>query len=897
MANPDIRIRLSAEGVAEVVAALRKVQTEADKTGKGTAAGVGLANKALGEMKGLLKGLFPLLGITGAVLGLATLAKNAFRSADAMEKLSQKTGLAVETLSILSSTAKKVDVDPERLEKGLIKFAKARDELVGGNKDMEEAFRRLGISRKEALTLGDDEMVLRLVDRIGKLGDSYQKTAIAQQIFGRGGAELIPVFNRLAKAGIEETRRRLEEMGLLMTKDFAEAAEAAAQGMKKLQGQARGAATQFVAGFVPGITQAIDAMNEAVSGKGVNGFKTLGEAAAWVLKAITSLVVTVGKAVGATIAIWEVRLFTLIDMAKGAVAGASEGWETGGVKGAIAGFWRGAEGAYKDGTDRIREINEEFKKDVDKVYSDLFLKPPKKPAKIGREEGPPDREDKEGTNKLITAQQAEARAKEAYLRAQIENEVKLLQARNRLEEKENQVAFDNGLSTLKAYFERRRQILTSEAEKEIEGLRKEREQIVDAAVGERKFAGGQKGKDAGVIRAEQEKITWKEKQDLAAIDLRIRQKELELQEKGLALTEEERKAIINLGTERLSLDQRILEMTGKKIEAQAKALEIEKSQLDQQMRAAGMPAEERETRIGEYAAARQAEIQFNRVRLEIQQALFNLEMERQKIQELIARGVVTEAEGEERILGIERERLPVLQEIAERYQQAAVKTGDSEKIGEAKQTGADVRQIGVHVDETGRRLAALKKTAFDSLVNGLGNFLSQGIQGAKNLGEAIRNMAKNFVAAMLDMIAQMLAFAAIKALFKGMGFSLPTGAAGGGGGMATGGIVRGPGTGTSDSIPVWLSNREYVVRAAVVEQPGALSFLETFNQRGVRSLYDYTKASRYAEGGLVGGSGAAGGPGLTINVPVSVSDSGLAASLQRNIEDTVFRTLREHTRP
>ena len=119
-------------------------------------------------------------------------------------------------------------------------------------------------------------MVLRLVDRIGKLGDSYQKTAIAQQIFGRGGAELIPVFNRLAKDGVEETRRRLEEMGLLMTKDFAEAAEAAAQGMKKLEGQARGAATQFVAGFVPGITQAIDAMNEAVSGKGVNGFQDPG---------------------------------------------------------------------------------------------------------------------------------------------------------------------------------------------------------------------------------------------------------------------------------------------------------------------------------------------------------------------------------------------------------------------------------------------------------------------------------------------------------------------------------------------------------------------------------------------------------------------------------------------
>jgi hypothetical protein len=156
-------------------------------------------------------------------------------------------------------------------------------------------------------------------------------------------------------------------------------------------------------------------------------------------------------------------------------------------------------------------------------------------------------------------------------------------------------------------------------------------------------------------------------------------------------------------------------------------------------------------------------------------------------------------------------------------------------------------------------------------------------------------MAKNFVGAMLDMIAQMLAFAAIKALFKGMGFSLPAGDAGGAA-FAQGGLVRGPGSETSDSIPAWLSDSEFVVRAKVVKDPGALAFLEQFNRRGVRALYDYTNASRFADGGLVAG-GASGAQGLTINVPVSVSDSGLAASLQRNIEETVVRTLREHSRP
>ena len=891
MANPEIRIRLSADGVQDVVAAFRRVQAEGEKTGKGTAAGVGLANQALRDLKGLL----PTLGITAAVLGLVNLAKNAFKTADAMERMSQKTGLAVETLSILSSAAKKVNLDPERLEKGLIKFAKARDELAGGNKDIEESFRRLGFSRKEIQGLGDDEMFFRLANRLGKLKDGYQKTAIAQQIFGRGGAELIPVFNRLAEDGVENTRKKLEEMGLLMTKDFAEAAETARQGMVKLQSQVRGVALQFTAGLTPGITQAIDTMNEEVAGRGTNGFKMLGEGAAWVLKSIVALVVTVGKAIGATIAIWEVRIGTLVNVARSAVQGASEGWETGGVRGAISGFWKGAAGAYAQGVERIRTINDDFKADIEKVYTDLFLKPPKKPEKMARETGIPDRTDLEEMDKLIAAQRAAAQAKEAYLRAQIENEVKLLQTRNRLEEKENQVAFENGLTSLRDYFEKRRALLTQEGKKEIEALQREREQVVGAAERERGLAGGQKGKDAGVLQAEQEKITWKEKQDLAAIDLRIRQKELELQEKGLVLTEEERKAIINLGVERLSLDQRILETTGKKIEAQRTALEIEKSQLDLQLRGAGVPKEEREAKIGEYAAVREAEIEFNRVQLEIQRQLFDLELKRQEIRDQVARGVVTEAEGEDRILALERERLPVLQEIVEKYRQAAQATGDPEKVEQAQQIGADVKQIGVHVDEAGRRLAALKKTAFDSLVGGLANFLSRGILEAKNFGEAIRNMAKNFVSAMLDMIAQMVAFAAIKALFKGMGFGL-TGLAAGGEAKATGGIVLGPGTGTSDSIPVLLSHREFVVRAAVVREPGALSFLETFNQRGVRALYDYGRSPRYAEGGLVGGGGASGA-GLTINVPVSVADPGLAASLQRNIEETVVRTLREHTRP
>lgn len=60
--------------------------------------------------------------------------------------------------------------------------------------------------------------------------------------------------------------------------------------------------------------------------------------------------------------------------------------------------------------------------------------------------------------------------------------------------------------------------------------------------------------------------------------------------------------------------------------------------------------------------------------------------------------------------------------------------------------------------------------------------------------------------------------------------------------FATGGNVSGPGTGTSDSIPAWLSNGEYVMRAAAVRKYGT----------GLMDAINRGSAPRFASGGQVG---------------------------------------------
>lgn len=57
---------------------------------------------------------------------------------------------------------------------------------------------------------------------------------------------------------------------------------------------------------------------------------------------------------------------------------------------------------------------------------------------------------------------------------------------------------------------------------------------------------------------------------------------------------------------------------------------------------------------------------------------------------------------------------------------------------------------------------------------------------------------------------------------------------------AAGGLLRGPGTGTSDSIPLWGSAGEYMVRAASVDKYG-------------KTMMDAINAGRYAQGGLLAG--------------------------------------------
>jgi hypothetical protein len=157
---------------------------------------------------------------------------------------------------------------------------------------------------------------------------------------------------------------------------------------------------------------------------------------------------------------------------------------------------------------------------------------------------------------------------------------------------------------------------------------------------------------------------------------------------------------------------------------------------------------------------------------------------------------------------------------------------------------AAVKQVD-ELDRSSNDLAAQSKTLSEmgsTLANALGSWLGSMINQVRTLGDAFRSLAGSIAQAVQQAIAMKFATWLIGGI-PGLSSGGPVEE------KASGGLVRGPGSATSDSVFAMLSNGEYVVRAFAAAQPGVLAQLEAINRGTPRS---FSGPRRYADGGVVG---------------------------------------------
>lgn len=174
---------------------LGKLQASTNKT----SAAMNKLKTAAGNAFGALKALAPAIGVAG----LGKLVNDTLQLGDQLEKMSQKTGLAVPVLDKLRQAADLGGTEFKTLSRALPTLAKNMQDASDGIGTAKDAFDRLGlgVTNADGSLKSLDQMFFEIGDKIKAMDDRTLAAANAAEIFGTGmGAKLIPIMNQGSEA-------------------------------------------------------------------------------------------------------------------------------------------------------------------------------------------------------------------------------------------------------------------------------------------------------------------------------------------------------------------------------------------------------------------------------------------------------------------------------------------------------------------------------------------------------------------------------------------------------------------------------------------------------------------------------------------------------------------------
>lgn len=249
--NAAVKIQASVDGIASING-LEKSLDRVDKQASGLQGTFGRLKGAAGGLTGSLGGLVPAIGIAG----LGALGKRSIDAADNLNDLSQRTGVGVEVLDKFGKAANDSGSSLEEVAKSMGKLAKG---IVDPASKTNEALKSIGISSTDAQgkIRGVDAIMIDLADKFSKMPDGVEKTALAMEIFGKSGANLIPMLNGGKEA--------LNEYSATIDKDMAAAADKFNDSINKVTSSISGPFNQAITALLPTITKLAEGIAAAAT--------------------------------------------------------------------------------------------------------------------------------------------------------------------------------------------------------------------------------------------------------------------------------------------------------------------------------------------------------------------------------------------------------------------------------------------------------------------------------------------------------------------------------------------------------------------------------------------------------------------------------------------------------
>lgn len=191
----------------------------------------------------------------GAAAAFGLAVRGAIDHADALNKAAIKVGTSVEALSRLEYAARLSDVSLDQLTGGLQKLSKSMaDAATSKTSTAATAFKALGIAVTDASgqLRGSDEVFADVADRFSRMEDGATKTALAMQIFGRSGADLIPLLDT-GTTGLKQMADEADRLGVTIDDETAIAAEGFNDTLTRIGAMLQGVANKVMEAALPAL--------------------------------------------------------------------------------------------------------------------------------------------------------------------------------------------------------------------------------------------------------------------------------------------------------------------------------------------------------------------------------------------------------------------------------------------------------------------------------------------------------------------------------------------------------------------------------------------------------------------------------------------------------------------
>ncbi len=226
--------------------------------------GLADAEKKVRDTTGKISALANKVGVGLTVVGaaitgaFALMIKSSVDYADEIYNVSQRTGIATETLSKLKYVAEQTESSFEGLTTGLRILSKNIYDAYTGGARTNETFRELGISVTDAngKMVSAEDTLMAIADRFRTIEDATAKSALALQLFGRGGSSLIPVLN-LGSEGIKKLSDEAERLGIVLTSENAIAIDKFSDNMKSMKASISGLWLNITQMLIPALNDLI----------------------------------------------------------------------------------------------------------------------------------------------------------------------------------------------------------------------------------------------------------------------------------------------------------------------------------------------------------------------------------------------------------------------------------------------------------------------------------------------------------------------------------------------------------------------------------------------------------------------------------------------------------------